>query len=86
MRITVDRFLDIIQCFYLNKTLTEEEQEMIDELIEATSDYYKQLDVIQEYQKAIKTVIESEPQGEEDETMLLVNIKTYLQGILDGKW
>lgn len=51
MRITVDRFLDIIQCFYLNKTLNGEEQEMIDELIETTSDYYKQLDVIRELSK-----------------------------------
>ncbi|RKJ44434.1 hypothetical protein D7X33_34880 [Butyricicoccus sp. 1XD8-22] len=91
MKMTADRLLDIIQCFYINKTLTEEEQEMINDLIEVASDYlemteHNQFEVNKEYKKAIITVIRSEPQGEEDEAMHLSSIKSYLQGVLEGKW
>lgn len=91
IRITADRLLDIIQCFYLNKTLTEEEQEMINDLIDVASDHleiigYDQLSLIRKYEEAMKIIVESEPHGEEDEAMLLSSLKTYIQGVLDDKW
>lgn len=83
---TSDKLLDIIQAFYINKTLTKDEQNMINDLIEVAGNYLKLTRNSNKYKEAMQNIIDSEPQEDEDEIAYLNSIKSYMQGVLDENW
>lgn len=72
-------YLSTLNCMY------RKENEQLKSRMQFQEGFLEKIDEANEQLlKAIKSVVETEPQGEEDEGMVLRSIQSFLRGVLDG--